>query len=55
MPEYGQFFDDEIQGHTLSKGHCKESVGISTSIRLLLLNIVRIGGTVVRESKLVNI
>jgi hypothetical protein len=23
MPEYGQYYDDEIQGHSLSQGHCK--------------------------------
>ena len=49
MPEFGQFYDDENQGQSLSQGHCKDSVGISTSIRLLLLNIVSIGDTVVKK------
>ena len=45
MPEYRQFYDDEIQGYSLSQGHCIDFVCISTSIRLLLLNSVSIGGT----------
>jgi hypothetical protein len=45
MPEYRQYYDDEIQGHSCSQGHCKDYVGISTSIRLLLLNSISIGGT----------
>ena len=49
MPEYGQFYDNEIQGHSLNQGHCKNFVGISTSIRLLLLHSVSIGDTVVKE------
>ena len=49
MPEYGQFYDDEIQWHSLSQGHFNDSVGISTSIRLLLLNSVSIGGIVVKK------
>ena len=49
MPEYGQFYDVEIQGHSLSQGHCKDSAGISTSFRLLLHNSVSIGGTVVKK------
>ena len=49
MPEYRQFYDDEIQGHLLSQGHCKDSVGINTSIRLLLFNRDSIGGTVVKK------
>ena len=49
MPEFRQIYDDEIQGHSLSQGHCKDSAGMSTSIRLLLLNIVRIGGIVVKK------
>ena len=49
MPEYRQFYDDEIQGHSLSQGYCKDFFGISTSIRLLLLNSVCIGGTVVMK------
>ena len=49
MPEFGQFYDDENQGQSFSQGHCKDSVGISTSIRLLLLNIVSIGDTVVKK------
>ena len=40
MPGYGQFYDDEIQGHSLSQGHCKDSVGTSASIRLLLLSSI---------------
>ena len=38
MPEYRQYYDFEIQGHSLSQGHCKNSAGISTSIRLLPLH-----------------
>ena len=49
MPEFGQFYDDENQGQSLRQGHCKDSVGISTSIRLLLLNSVSIGDTVVKK------
>ena len=45
MPECRQLCDDEIQGYSLSRGHCKGLGGISTSIRLLLLNSVSIGGT----------
>ena len=51
MPEYGQFYDDEIQGHSLSQGHCKDSVGIIASIRLLLFNRSIIGGTVVKKCR----
>ena len=49
MPGYGQFYDDEIQGHSLSQGHCKDSVGTSASIRLLLLSSISICGTVVKK------
>ena len=35
MPELRQFYDDEIQGQSLSQGHSKDSVGISSTIRLL--------------------
>ena len=51
MPEFGQFYDDENQGQSLSQGHCKDSVGISTSIRLLLFNSIIIGGTVVKKCR----
>ena len=49
MPEFGHFYDDENQGQLLNQGHCKDSVGISTSIRLLLLNSVSIGDAVVKK------
>ena len=49
MPEFRQFYDDENQGQSLSQGHCKDYVGISTSIRLLLLSSVSIGDTVVKK------
>ena len=49
MQEFGQFYDDENQAQLLSQGHCKDAVGISTSIRLLLLNIVSIGDTLVKK------
>ena len=42
MPKFGHFYNDEIQGQSLSQGHSKDSVGISSSIRLLLLNSVSI-------------
>ena len=42
MPEFGHFYNDEIQGQSLSQGHSNDSVGISSSIRLLLLNSVSI-------------
>ena len=32
MPEFGQFYDDEIQGQSISQGNSKDSIGISTSI-----------------------
>ena len=48
-PEFRHFCDDEIQGQSLSQGQCKDSVGISTSIWLLLLNSVSIGDTVVKK------
>ena len=49
MPECRQLCDDEIKGYSLSQGRCKGSGGISTSIRLLLLNSVSIGGTVEKK------
>jgi hypothetical protein len=49
MPEFRQFYDDEIQGQSLIQGHSIDSVGISTSIRLLFLNNVSIGDTVVKK------
>ena len=49
MPELRQFYDDEIQGQSLSQGHSKDSVGFSTSIRLLLLNSVSIGDIVMKK------
>ena len=49
MPECGHFQDDDIQGQPLSQGHCKDYVGISASIRLLLLNSVSIGDIVVKK------
>ena len=49
MPKCRQLYDDEIQGYSLSRGHCKGSGGISTSIRLLPLNSVSIGGSVVKK------
>ena len=42
MPEFGHFYNDEIQGQSRIQGHSKDSVGIRTSIRLLLLNSVSI-------------
>jgi hypothetical protein len=53
MPEFGQFYDDENQEHSLSQGHCNDSVDTSTSIRLLLLNCVSIGGTEVKKCRVV--
>ena len=49
IPEFGHFHDDEIQGQSLSQRQSKDSVGISTSIRLLLLNSFSVGGTVVKK------
>jgi hypothetical protein len=49
MPEYSQFYDDDMQGHSLSLGHSNDSPDISTSIRLLLLNSGSIGVTVVKK------
>ena len=36
MPEYGQFYDVEIQGHSLSQGHCKDSAGIIVLLGIFL-------------------
>ena len=49
MPEYRQFYDDEIQGQSISQGNSKDSIGISTSIWLLLLNCVSIADTVMKK------
>jgi hypothetical protein len=49
MPEYGEFYGNEYYVHSLSQGHCKDYVGITSSIILLLLNSVSIGGTVVKK------
>ena len=49
MPECRQLYDDEIQGYSLSRGHCKGSGGTSTSIRLLPINSVSIGVTLVKK------
>ena len=49
IPEFRPFYVDEIQGQLLNQGHRKDSVGISTSIRLLLLNSVSIGDTVMKK------
>jgi hypothetical protein len=45
MPEYRQYYDDGIQGHSLSQGHCKDYAGMSTGIIVLLLISISIGGT----------
>ena len=49
MPKCRQLYDDEIQGQSFSQVQSKDSVGISTSVRLLLLNNVSIGDTVVKK------
>ena len=49
LPKYGQYCDDEIQGQSFSQGQSKDSVGISTSIILLPIKCVSIGGTVVKK------
>ena len=49
MLECRQHYDDEIQGNSLSREHCKGSGGISTSIRILPMNRVSTGGTVVKK------
>ena len=49
MPKCRQLYDDEIQGQSFSQVQSKDSVGISTSIRLLPINCVSIGGTVVKK------
>ena len=49
MPKCRQLYDDEIQGQSFSQVQSKDSVGISTSIRLLPINYVSIGGSVVKK------